>query len=258
MYGYAFGRSLSILKNEPLYFDRETNVDCFPYLTYTMDVYPVDIRFGGPDGPLYTEQGLGFDDKVFSAPSDTVFDGHWFTEKYMLRAGCSELIRRELRQPKGNPNRETLRLANEIRNSDQTAFIHVRHGDFLSPDKLPFHGVPSMEYYQEGMHRIEEKYPKTKFYVFSDDPIWCHENFKKENCVVVSPNSSVHSDKQGQWDIWLMSLCKNAVIANSSFSWWGAWLNPNSEKMVFAPKAWFTSAYEVYSEDIVPESWTKL
>lgn len=258
MYCYAFGKSLSLLRNTTVFFDRKTNVDCFPYLTYSMDVYDLDIRFDDSEGVLYPEEGLGYDKKALHAPDDTVFDGHWFTEKYMLEAGTSDVVRKELSLPKGEPNDPTLEVAKLIKSEENSAFIHVRHGDFLSPDKLPYHGVPSMEYYLEGMERIEKDFPKTKFFVFSDDPEWCKENFKDENCTVVHPNSCAHVDKQGQWDIWLMSLCKNAVIANSSFSWWGAWLNPNPKKMVFAPKAWFTSAYEVYSEDIVPESWTKL
>ncbi len=254
MFCYAFGRSLSLALNAPLFFNLEDLDGC----VYTMDKYDLDIRFVGPIGPKYEEHGLPFQREVFSAQTNSKFRGHWLTEKYMVESGTVDLIRKELARPKGEPNEETKRVADRIQASHHSAFIHVRHGDFLLPHKIPYHGLMTLEFYADGMRRIEEKFPGTSFFVFSDDIPWCRENFKGDNCAVVSCNSPLHSDKQGPWDIWLMSLCNNAIVANSTFSWWGAWLNPKQDRIVIAPKFWFTPSYSVDPRDIVPEIWTKI
>ena len=88
-------------------------------------------------------------------------------------------------------------------------------------------------------------------YVFSDDINWCKTNLKFKNMVFVEGNDDVE-------DLWLMSLCDHNIIANSSFSWWGAWLNINPNKKVISPKRWFGEQTNLSSDDIIPVSWTKI
>jgi len=110
-----------------------------------------------------------------------------------------------------------------------------------------------MEYYQEAIELISGKITKPEFFVFSDGIEWVKKNLETDHVIhYVNPNTDCPSE-----DLRLMSLCKHNIIANSSFSWWGAWLNSNNSKVVVAPEKWFRNP--VYSnQDIIPETWIKI
>lgn len=136
-----------------------------------------------------------------------------------------------------------------IVNDKKSVSIHVRRGDYLKPAISAFHGVLGLDYYELAKEEIESRIGEANYYVFSDDIDWCKSHMIGDNFRFVS-NTSSHA-----WeDMYLMSLCKNNIIANSSYSWWGAWLNLNSNKIVIAPKKWF---YEIETE-IVPRTWIKI
>ena len=242
MFQYAFGRSLSLARNIPLFFDRSWFAGKPDFQSYTLDAYD-----GGSDGPLYTERGLPFDQNALSAPADSVFHGYWQTEKYFN----ADVVRKELSRPKGEPSDKMKRIAQDINTAPNSAFVHVRRGDYLSVENQQVHGCQNADYFFGGMRRIEERY-ETKFFVFSDDTTWCRQTFLGENVQVVDSNN-----REKHWDVWLMSLCSHAIISNSSFGWWGAWLNPKTERVVIAPKKWFLTK-ELDDRDIVPERWIKL
>ena len=131
----------------------------------------------------------------------------------------------------------------EILNGE-TCSIHVRRGDYLGLNG--HHPVCDLEYYNKSINLFDKN---TKFLVFSDDIKWCQENFKGENFIFISGNRDFI-------DIWLMSLCQNNIIANSTFSWWGAWLNQNINKKVIAPSKWFGPLKINHNtQDLIPEAW---
>lgn len=139
-------------------------------------------------------------------------------------------------------------LLNEIEHSESVA-IHVRRGDYLKQSINKYHGVLPLSYYQDAVNLMENKFTQPTYYIFSDDPAWCAENltFLEEKKIISKENDA--------WiDMFLISKCKHQIIANSSFSWWGAWLNQNVKKMVIAPKKWFSSA----ETNIVPKEWISL
>lgn len=125
--------------------------------------------------------------------------------------------------------------------------VHVRRGDYV---KLPnHHPTQSLEYY---LSAIEMLKPITdKFLIFSDDIQWCKDNLKIDNAIYIE-------NEKDYIELYLMSLCKNNIISNSSFSWWGAWLNENKNKKVIGPKLWFGSAITESDKDIIPEDWIKI
>ncbi len=125
--------------------------------------------------------------------------------------------------------------------------IHVRRGDYL---KYPnHHPVQTIEYYRKGINLLE---PITdKFIIFSDDIEWCKENLKLDNVIYIE-------NEKDYIELYLMSLCNNNIISNSSFSWWGAWLNKNDDKVVIGPKMWFGSEIKENDNDIIPQNWYKL
>ena len=106
------------------------------------------------------------------------------------------------------------------------------------------HPACNLGYYKEAIKLMDVN----KFIVFSDDMSWCKENFVGDEFIFMENNSDYI-------DLWLMSLCDNNIIANSSFSWWGAWLNQNPNKKVIAPKKWFGPAINHNTKDLIPESW---
>jgi hypothetical protein len=127
-----------------------------------------------------------------------------------------------------------------------TCSLHVRRGDYL---KYPnHHPTCTLEYYSNS---IKEFSKDTKFLIFSDDINWCKKVFTSENFIFIEGNKDYI-------DLWLMSLCKNNIIANSSFSWWGAWLNQNPNKKVITPTNWFGSSIPHNTKDLIPISWIKI
>lgn len=129
----------------------------------------------------------------------------------------------------------------------KTTSIHVRRGDYL---RFPnHHPVQSIEYYNNCIELL--KTDTELFVIFSDDIEWCKENLKLDNVVYIQEEKDYN-------ELYLMSLCKNNIISNSSFSWWGAWLNENKNKKVIGPNIWFGNAINHYTGDIIPESWIKI
>lgn len=136
------------------------------------------------------------------------------------------------------------KILEQIKNNQNSISIHIRRGDYVNnPETNKYHGTCSLEYYEKAINLIKEKNsPQTpnqmpNFYIFTDDPKWAKENLKIENAVFVSD-----FNLEDYEEMFLMSKCKHNIIANSTFSWWGAWLNEKPDKIVIAPKKWIMNA----------------
>jgi len=182
-------------------------------------------------------------DFVETLPNDnTLVDGFFQSEKYFKdnRKEILEFI-----------NIETCIDLNKTKYKNlfenKCTSIHVRRGDYL---KYPnHHPIQSKEYYLEGINMLKDK--TDLFLIFSDDIEWCKENFNNfDNIIYIE-------DEKDYIELYLMSLCDNNIISNSSFSWWGAWLNKNENKIVIGPKKWFGSEITNNTGDILPENWLK-
>jgi hypothetical protein len=176
------------------------------------------------------------------------YDGYWQSEKYF--EPVKDIIRRELEFIPILGERNTEHL-NRIESS-RSVSIHVRRGDYVSlKSNLDLYQSCSIEYYQTAIEFLENKIIQPQFYIFSDDPEWAKDNFKGEKFRFIDNNS-----QSPVIDLFLMKKCQHNVIANSSFSWWGAWLNNNPDKIVIAPKKWFKNNWS--DTDIIPDNWTKI
>jgi hypothetical protein len=144
---------------------------------------------------------------------------------------------------------------------ERSTFLHVRKTDYL--EKGDPHTSLGKDYYAAAIAKVREKCKDAKFFVFSDDPGWCRKEFPDFQVVDHNKPGGRYfgSDMPGKEheDIWLMSLCRHGVIANSSFSWWGAWLGDEQEdRVVVAPRQWFgPKLAHLDTKDLVPERWTK-
>lgn len=188
--------------------------------------------------------------QLSQVPDSCYLMGNWQTEMYFKHA--EDVIRSDFsfRSPLVGKNRD---LADQI-NGSAVISLHVRRGDIAAnPASLAFHGLCSLDYYRRAIEYITARIDDPEFYIFSDDIPWVKENLSlSQPCHYIDHNSGSESYN----DMHLMSLCKHHIIANSSFSWWGAWLNPSPEKIVIAPEKWFASDFD--STDIIPEDWVKL
>lgn len=130
--------------------------------------------------------------------------------------------------------------------------IHVRRGDYLDPVNFTtFGSVCTLEYFLKAIDKMNSLIPNPQYFVFTNDEVWVEQNFPSENLIIVDINKSLNSWK----DMFLISKCKNHINSNSSFSWWGSWLNSNENKIVITPKYFINNRY---FQDIYPEKWIKL
>jgi len=191
----------------------------------------------------------GFDPKVFEYPGSVFLDGWWQSELYFHQHRDVILSELKLRDP---PTETNLKSLDQIRNSTAVC-VHVRRGDYVT-DPFIFNriGVCGLEYYQSAINLIGQRVASPTFFVFSDDPEWTRQNLP-----VPEPRHFIsHNCGVSDWeDLRLMSACRHFIIANSTFSWWGAWLCAHSQKFVIAPERWFANSRSS-TKDIVPREWT--
>ena len=200
----------------------------------------------------FVEKDLSFNPDIFKPARKIYLEGWWATEKYF--SDIENVIRKDLtlKNPLG---KESLKLLSEIENT-QSVSVHLRRGDKANDPATTYSfGTCSINYYKKAIQLILERTSPLHLFVFSDDLQWAHENLK-----LGLPTTYVgHNRDNGQdfEDLVLMSHCKYHVIANSTFSWWGAWLCNFQDKLVIAPKKWFNNLnYD--TKDIIPSRWHKL
>tara|TARA_B100000963_G_scaffold361238_1_gene395705 strand:+ start:797 stop:1660 length:864 start_codon:yes stop_codon:yes gene_type:complete len=199
---------------------------------------------------LQKEKYYHFDPRILNLGDNIYLDGYWQSHKYFK--DVEDTIRLELttKEPMGIADQSVFK---DICANASVA-LHVRRGDYVSVENVAqTHGVCSLKYYQNAIDFMKKKVKNPKFFIFSDDPDWVREN-------IFTGSSTFYVDHNGPdtafQDLRLISLCRHQIIANSSFSWWGAWLNSNSKKFVIAPRTWFLDARD--TRDMCPENWIKL
>lgn len=178
--------------------------------------------------------------------------GYWQSEKYF--GDQADQIRKDFTfSPL--PAGEARRIAARIHACPGAVSVHIRRGDYVSnPEALAFHGLPGPEYYRAALAHIRAVLGDTTIFLFSDDPQWVWDNF--DPCGHAMEVVDLNLPEFPQHDMHLMSLCRHHIIANSSFSWWGAWLSSH-RGIVVAPKRWFADP-SVNTSDIYPPAWVRL
>jgi len=197
------------------------------------------------------ERHFHFDPRILHLPDNVFLDGYWQSEKYFV--DIDDLLRTEL-SFRDELSPEEKNFANAIKASSAVS-IHVRRGDYVTnPRAAATHGTCSLDYYQRAASYMKERIGSPTYFVFSDDPEWAlrHMTFLSAGEHVVNVQT-----KSGFRDLRLMSLCKHNIIANSSFSWWGAWLNTHARKIVVAPQKWFATG-QFNTHDLIPCAWVRV
>jgi hypothetical protein len=177
--------------------------------------------------------------------------GYWQSEKYFQRV--ADVVRTEFAVNE-NLDAVNARLLDAIRRGNSVS-LHVRHGDYASnPEFLKVHGLCPPEYYTAALDRIGSSVQNPEFFVFSDEPDWARQHLEIAGPAHFIDNNGSDGD---YLDLHLMSQCKHHIIANSSFSWWGAWLARNPHKSVIAPSRWFSGA-DLDTSDLIPADWIRI
>lgn len=187
-----------------------------------------------------------FDKSIFFNNSNLYYDGYWQNPKYFI--GISDLIRKififsDDLDGKNLTTLESIRKTNSVG-------LHVRRGDYVGHDLLG--GICDLDYYLAAIDLIKKSNKNPVFYIFSNDIEWCSKNLILDSVNYIDWNNGDLS----YIDMQLMSECKTLVIANSSFSWWAAFLNKNIDKYIIAPKRWFNYPHDI--NEIIPIEWTRV
>ena len=280
MFQYALGRSLSIEKNTELLihtqeaqsddthngfelarvFGVKAKVACDKDLSKVLGVRSSawlmkklrSRKLGSLRGNHYiVEPHFNYYGEVFNAPCNSFIRGFWQSEQYFLNVRETILQEFVFENEMSNNNLN----AAEIIKQHISISIHVRRGNYVSNPKVSkVHGVMPIEYYKKAIAHINNEVQNAFFILFSDDSDWVKNHLAKnllpnDNYIVID-----HNKGDGSYnDMRLMSLCSHNIIANSSFSWWGAWLNQHKEKIVIAPENWFSTNKN--TKDLYPKSW---
>lgn len=203
------------------------------------------------NGGSYKEPHFHFDQKLLSAPNNIYLDGYWQSEKYFY--DIKEILQTEFKI-KYSQSVLSKEIAAKILNTESIS-LHIRREDYVNNSStLKKHGTCSPEYYKLAIDYCTQRLTSPHFFIFSDEPQWVKENFKFDFPITIID----HNDATRNYDdLRLMSLCKHNILANSSFSWWAAWLNTNQSKIVIAPGKWFASGDED-DKDLIPETWIRI
>lgn len=276
MFQYAAGRRLAQQLRTQLKLD-VFDFEIYKLRSYNLSIFNVNAKFAsaadvawlkfgkasrikklrllierGLSGPSYIqEKHFHLNPGVLTLHDNVYLDGYWQSEAYFK--DIEDAIRNDfkLRVP---PSQENSRLAERI-DSVGSVSVHIRRGDYVSdPATNRVHGTLDPDYYERSMDLIAAKITNPHFFIFSDDPGWAKMNLTmKHGRTVIDNNDEAHAHE----DFRLMSRCKHHIIANSSFSWWAAWLSPYLDKIVIAPKKWFNDP-SINTSDLIPESWLRI
>jgi len=224
----AFGFSEAARRNEEVWFDlRSYATDTLRH--YELSAYDLPIK-------ILTDARHG----------DRYYEGYFQDEKLFDK----ELVYHLFNQPKGKPNQACEDMARKIVHAKNTCFMGVRRGDYLWPERINFHGVMPREYYYKALSHFPVD---TNVGIFTDDIPWCKENLPEFEVV------DVNGPDEKAWDIWLMSLCQHAIIANSSFHFFGAYLGADRNGgTIIAPQRWYADTKANKECQTVPERWQRI
>ena len=277
MFQYALGRTLSLRWNSDLYLDLNFLMNTPSNTTprfYELDKFNIKADIASSDllkqvsfsrkdlfriefqrffkrktvFQYVKEQTINFDSGILDLPDNVYLDGYWQSEKYFT--GINDIIRDDF-LILSHPSESNQKILKKIQDCNSVS-IHIRRGDYITnPKTRGIHFICDEEYYRKAIETIMKQIEKPHFFVFSDDPAWAQNHIVPDAPVTyVSHNMDIQSFE----DMRLMIHCHHHIIANSSFSWWGAWLGKKPEQLVIAPGKWFNTKVYNY-HDRLPSGW---
>ena len=270
MFQYAAALALSIRLRTEMKIDL-TRFASYPLRTFELECYNIktftaseaDIaRLTSPSNlwgrlvgfrknHILQEKHFHVDPRFYCWRGDCYLDGYWQSERYFLE---QEDVIRHCFSWKNSIISACEELRRDIE-AKTAVSIHVRRGDYVSSyETNAFHGTCSIEYYHEAAKLVACQVRSPHYFIFSDDICWAKDNLHLPFPTTFMSDRSLH---HASVDMLLMSYCQHHIIANSSYSWWGAWLCSNPEKIVIAPKKWFNDS-TIDTSDLIPQGWQRI
>lgn len=273
MFQYALGRKMSLINNDVLKldvseFDRALSVGNI-YRPFSLGRFNIIKDIAAPEEIRALEYPYGsisiminwfkrkilrqthtvFEPEILELSGNVFLDGYWQSPKYFEDIRDDLLKEFSLTEPLRG---YAIEIAEQMNNCKSVS-VHIRRGDYVkNPRVLKEFGICRAGYYKKAVSLLLKEHKNITFFVFSDDIEWVKNNLDLPKTVVYVS----HSDLDDATELYLMSLCKHNIIANSSFSWWSAWLNQNPKKLVIAPTPWFDTVK--YDPALIPESWIQI
>lgn len=216
-------------------------IPCYPVSRLVRRILPT------PETVYLDPEYLTFDPCAMTRPGDTYYDGYWQTEKYFCDFRDTIIDQFTFKDDLRPYSQD---LAEQISTTDSVS-IHVRRGDYKYAAN--YSGICDLGYYERAIRRAKELVVNPRFFVFSDDLTWCKSNLSPliGDAVYVDGNTGVNSSE----DMRLMSFARCNILANSSFSWWAAYLNQRGDRLAIAPPKWVN---EIESRDVYLDSWIRV
>ena len=280
LFQYAFGRAVSLKLETPLALDisgyenqadtdnwREFQLDCFnlqasvskdtrnskiPFLSKQINYIKSFIQ-----NTVSPYGNYIFEPKKLEAKDGSYLEGYWHSEKYFSDIETTlryDLTLKEKLGAKAKLFKDRIKQVED--NGGISASVHIRRGDYVTNRYAnTYHGALDVTYYQKAISTLQSKLcgKQLVLFIFSDDTAWVKENLKTEIPYICVSRPEIKDCE----DLYLMSQCTHNIIANSSFGWWGAWLNPRKNKIVIAPKRWIKD-YRANTNDVTPLDWIKI
>lgn len=225
-------------------YPRPVNAEMIPLTDSYLDlVSRIRRKLTGRQSMEYREKSADFDPKVLELKR-AYLTGCWQSEKYFSE--IREEVREAFRFQKICLSKE-MRAYEEQMKEKESVCVHIRRGDYLQVNEV-YGGICTEEYYEKAMQQMIDWLPNCHFFFFTNDVSWVKEHYPGENITVVEGND----EDRGYLDLYLMTKCKHYILANSSFSWWGCYLNPSKEKRVIAPSRWTnkSDSRDIYTEEM--------
>jgi hypothetical protein len=274
LFQYALGKSIKAKIDKKIKFDLSWYKQ-FPQRQYKLNNFnaKVDIasffemirirKFKKKDGRRYLlfnlfrkkdalhikEEEFCFQPDILNIKKNAYLDGNWQNEKYFK--DIENIIREEIILK--NEHDDYFNKIKEKTKNSNSISLHVRRGDYTSKKVQQILKLCSLNYYNKAIKIIKEKIENPTFFIFSDDIEWAKKNLKTNFPTIFVSNNTTKDYEE----LILMSNCKHHIIANSSFSWWGAWLDNKSNKIVIAPKKWFRDK-KMNTQELTPKDWLRI
>ena len=273
LFQYAAARAVAIKNNSELLLDTRETTEVGGKYQYYLKHFNINARIAKPcELPPHRSKMIRYklwrmygkkikhlreyghnilhNENIFSASSNCYLEGYFQTEKYF--SSIKHIILQELTYA-SNPLKHNANMLKQIV-SENAISLHFRRGDYLEPFWSSYFAKCGSNYYNAAITHITKHVNNPIFYIFSDDPQWVKDNIHLDFPMIISENNQ---NGLAHEDLRLMSACKHNIIANSTYSWWGAYINSNPNKIVIAPQSWYPPN-GVDNPDIVPHSWHRI
>ncbi|NLP40967.1 MAG: alpha-1,2-fucosyltransferase [Veillonellaceae bacterium] len=257
MFQYACGRALALRLNKRLYLD--VSLYKFNHLRqFSLNKFNIEATLISSPGELLgliqsngiyalQEPHFHFYPAIYEiTDSVLLWKSYWQSEQYFT--DIASVIRADFTPT--TISARSLQIAERM-NSCQSVSVHVRHGDYTHST---IHRMLPLSYYNKAMNYLEQRFANLRWFVFSDDLPWCKQAFVGKSNLEFNEKVDPQCDYE---EIWLMSQARHVITANSTFSWWGAWLNNHPRKIVITPNEWFENT-DLCTKDLIPQTWIRL